>query len=92
MVAPYGILMEGSPSSPSDEDMFQHSKQLERARRDLQRIQDSVTYRLGLHITDAVRSKWRIPFLPISFPIAIFLLGLEKIGLRQIGRASCRER
>ena len=82
MVAPYGNLMEDNPSSPSDEDVFQHSKQLERVRRDLQRIQDSVTYRLGLHITDAVRSKWKILFLPISFPIVIFLLGLEKIGLR----------
>ena len=47
MVASYGILMEDDASSPSDEDIFQHSKQLERARRDLQRIQESVTYRLG---------------------------------------------
>ena len=82
MVASYGNIMEDKASSSLDEDIFQRSKQLERARRDLQRIQESVTYRLGQHITDAVRSKWKIPFLPISFPIAIFLLGLEKIGLR----------
>ena len=82
MVASHGNIMEDNASSSLDEDIFQHSKQLERARRDLHRIQESVTYRLGQHITDAVRSKWKIPFLPISFPIAIFLLGLEKIGLR----------
>ena len=74
-------------SAPSQKDLqtsatLLASKQVLRYKRELLRMKSSVTYRLGEHLTDSIRSPWRIPFLPISFPFHTFLLGLEKMGLK----------
>ena len=45
-------------------------------------IRESLSYRIGRHITTAVEKPWRIPFLPITFPVYVFLLGLERLGRR----------
>ena len=57
-------------------------KQISRQERELDRLKSSVTYRMGEHVTNAFNSPWRIPFLPLTFPIPVVLLALEKIGLK----------
>ncbi|MBH34005.1 MAG: hypothetical protein CMB74_00970 [Euryarchaeota archaeon] len=37
---------------------------------------------MGEHVTNAFKSPWKIPFLPLTFPIHVVLLGLEKLGLK----------
>jgi hypothetical protein len=58
------------------------AKQTERLNRELHRLKNSVTYRLGEHLTASIRKPWKLFFLPLTFPYHCFLLGLEKIGRR----------
>ena len=57
-------------------------KQTERFERELSRLKNSVTYRLGEHLTASIRKPWKLIFLPLTFPYHVFLLGLEKLGLK----------
>jgi UDP-N-acetylglucosamine--N-acetylmuramyl-(pentapeptide) pyrophosphoryl-undecaprenol N-acetylglucosamine transferase len=57
-------------------------KQVERHEREIFRLRNSVTYRLGEHLTAAIRRPWKLIFLPFTFPYHTFLLGLEKLGLK----------
>lgn len=57
-------------------------KQAKRHEREIHRLKNSVTYRLGEHLTASVRRPWKLLFLPLTFPYHSFLLGLEKIGLK----------
>ena len=81
-------MMEGAESfgSSDDEDYTDSlhilKKQISRQKREIDRLKSSVTYRMGEHVTNAFNSPWRIPFLPLTFPIHVVLLGLEKIGLK----------
>ena len=51
-------------------------------KRELNRIRSSISFRLGLHLTKAIRHPWRLPFLIFSVPYIMFILGLEMVGLR----------
>ena len=53
-----------------------------RLKRENHRLRNSPSFRLGLHITNAVRRPWRAPFLVVSLPIMMFLIGLELIGVK----------
>ena len=55
-------------------------KENERNKREIRRLRNSVSFKLGLHLTQAIRKPWRLIFLPISFPWIVLNLGLEKIG------------
>ena len=55
-------------------------RRIHRQQRQITRLKESLSYRIGRHITIAVESTWRIPFLPITFPVYVFLLGLESYG------------
>ena len=57
-------------------------RRIQRQQRQITRLKESLSYRIGRHITIAVEKPWRIPFLPITFPVYVFLLGLEKLGRR----------
>ena len=57
-------------------------KQAERHEREIHRLKNSVTYRLGEHLTASARRPWKLLFLPLTFPYHSFLLGLEKIGMK----------
>ena len=57
-------------------------KQVERNERENFRLRNSVTYRLGEHLTSAIKHPWKLIFLPFTFPYHTFLLGLEKLGLK----------
>lgn len=57
-------------------------------RRELNRIRASISFRLGLHLTKAIRRPWRLPFLIFSVPYVMFILGLEMVGLRPTSASS----
>ena len=57
-------------------------RRIQRQQRQITRLKESLSYRIGRHITIAVEKPWRIPFLPITFPVYVFLLGLERLGRR----------
>ncbi len=60
------------------------SKKHDRNEREIRRLRNSVSFQLGLHLTDAVRKPWRLPLLPITFPIHAFRLGIKRIGRRSL--------
>lgn len=51
-----------------------------RNEREIRRLKNSVSFQLGLHLTNAIRHPWRLLILPISFPIFAFKLGLQRLG------------
>lgn len=53
-----------------------------RLQRELHRLRTSPSLRLGVHITSAIRKPWRAPFLLLSLPIMMLMIGLEFIGLK----------
>ena len=53
-----------------------------RLQREIHRLRTSSSLRLGVHITTAIRKPWRAPFLIVSLPIMMFIIGLEMIGLK----------
>ena len=58
-----------------------------RLQRELHRLRTSPSLRLGVHVTTAIRRPWRAPFLLISLPILMFVIGLELIGLKSQPKA-----
>ena len=58
-----------------------------RLQRELHRLRTSPSLRLGVHVTNAIRRPWRAPFLLISLPILMFMIGLELIGLKSQPKA-----
>ena len=58
-----------------------------RLRRELHRLQTSPSLRLGAHITTAIRKPWRAPFLILSLPFMMLMIGLELIGLKSQPKA-----
>lgn len=57
-------------------------KQLNRHQREIHRLRNTVSFRLGKHLTDAARNPWKLLVLPISFPLYTLRLGLESLGKR----------
>ena len=53
---------------------------LSRLEREVHRLRTSPSLRLGSHITDAIRKPWRAPFLIITLPIMMMVIGFELIG------------
>ena len=61
-------------------------KRNERLKRELARLRASPSLRLGSHITDAMRRPWRAPFLLITLPWMMLVIGLEMLGRRPAPR------
>lgn len=57
-----------------------HDKRIKRLERDVYRLKNSPSFRLGLHITKAMRQPWRAPFLLITLPWKMLNIGLEILG------------
>ena len=53
-----------------------------RLRRELHRLRTSPSLRLGAHITNAMRQPWKAPFLPLTLPWMMLIIGLEMLGRR----------
>jgi len=103
-----GIMGGGQSGNPPDfhmqdgpprSEMQSLSNKFHRSEREIRRLKNSVSFQLGLHLTDAVRKPWKFPFLPLTFPLKALSLGLGKLGRRpsdeeiglldETGRANC---
>lgn len=74
-----GVLMD--ESYDGDElDEVRRIRQIAMMKRETRRLRNSVSFRLGLHLTNAVRKPWKLLILPLSFPILCLQLGLERLG------------
>jgi len=51
-----------------------------RLKRELHRLRVSPSLRLGSHLTDAIRKPWRAPFLIITLPWLMLMIGFELLG------------
>ncbi|MCH2649231.1 MAG: hypothetical protein MKZ57_05375, partial [Candidatus Poseidoniaceae archaeon] len=67
-------------SSDESFDEGRGLRRIEKLQRENRRLRDTVSFRLGLHLTDAVRKPWKMIFLPLSFPILCLKIGLERLG------------
>lgn len=47
----------------------------------LRKMEQSVSLRIGEHITKSIVQPWRLPIFPLTFPALCLRIGLEKIGL-----------
>jgi hypothetical protein len=63
----------------NDEEKFSR-KSYNRLLRKLRRVEDSVSLKLGNHLTSSVKNPLKLISLPITFPILVFRLGLERLG------------
>ena len=69
-----------APGPSTEERNRSLQAEIQRLRRARQRLRQTVSFRLGLHLTTAVRRPWRLLALPVSFPWLAFRLGLERLG------------
>ena len=60
--------------------ILEEETRLTRLKREIHRLRNSPSLRLGSHITDAIKKPWRAPFLIITLPWMMFMIGLELIG------------
>jgi len=51
-----------------------------RLKRELYRLRVSPSLRLGSHLTDAIRKPWRAPFLILTLPCLMLMIGFELLG------------
>jgi len=55
---------------------------ISRLEREITRLRTSPSLRLGSHITNAMYKPWRAPFLLITLPWQMLMIGLEMLGRR----------
>jgi UDP:flavonoid glycosyltransferase YjiC (YdhE family) len=51
-------------------------------RRELWRVRNSASFRLGHHVIEAFRRPWRLLVLPFSLPVVTWGIGMELLGRR----------
>ena len=60
--------------------MDDEESRLSRLQREIYRLRISPSLRLGSHLTDAIRKPWRAPFLLITLPWMMLMIGFELLG------------
>ena len=60
--------------------MTDEESRLFRLQREVHRLRTSPSLRLGAHITDAIRMPWRAPFLIVTLPWMMLMIGFELLG------------
>lgn len=68
----------GSPTEGSSEEY--------RARRELARIRSTMSFKLGILLTTAVKKPWLIPLLPFTFIHLVWNHGMQRLGKQQAYR------
>lgn len=46
----------------------------------LRKMEQSISLRIGEHITKSILQPWRLPILPLTFPVLCLRIGMEKVG------------
>ena len=54
-----------------------------RLEREIHRLRNSPSLRLGSHLTNSIRMPWRAPFLIITLPWIMLMIGFEILGLKE---------
>ena len=70
----------GSDHHASESPLERLRKKNDRNEREIRRLRKIVSFQIGFHLTNAVRQPWRIPLLPVTLPLNIIRLGLQRIG------------
>jgi hypothetical protein len=60
------------------------ARALAKSKREIRRLRSSTSFRIGVHITSAIKRPWRLIALPISLPFFAFRLGLERLGKKPV--------
>jgi hypothetical protein len=60
--------------------MDEEETRLIRLQREIYRLKTSPSLRLGSHLTDAIRKPWRAPFLILTLPWIMLMIGFELLG------------
>lgn len=60
--------------------MDEEETRLNHLRREIHRLRVSPSLRLGSHLIDAIRKPWRAPFLIITLPWMMLMIGFELLG------------
>ncbi len=60
--------------------MQDEETRLSRLQREIHRLRISPSLRLGSHLTNAIRKPWRAPFLLITLPWMMLMIGFELLG------------
>ena len=60
--------------------MDEDETRLTRLQREVHRLRISPSLRLGSHLTDAIRKPWRAPFLILTLPWMMLMIGFELLG------------
>ena len=60
--------------------MEDEETRLFRLQREIHRLRTSPSLRLGSHLTHAIRRPWRAPFLIITLPWMMLMIGFELLG------------
>ena len=65
-----------------NEEVRLHSMKLKEhsTKRELRRLRNTVSFRLGLLLTDVFRKPWTLLFLPFTIPFLLFSIGMERLG------------
>ena len=71
--------MEDSSTDGADEEV-RRIRKISSLKRENRRLRHSVSFQLGLHLTDSIRKPWKLLFLPLTFPVLCFNLGLQRLG------------
>jgi len=69
---------EYSPGNPDEE--ARHLRKIAALTRESTRLRNTASFRLGLHLTNAGRQPWKLPLLPITFPLLCLKIGFERLG------------
>ena len=63
-----------------DLDEIRRIRKISSLKRENRRLRNSPSFLLGLHLTDAIRKPWRLIFLPFTFPLLCFRVGMTRLG------------
>ena len=59
---------------------IESGRTISRLKREVRRLRNTASFRIGLHLTNTVRNPLLLLILPITFPLYCIYLGLERLG------------
>tara|TARA_X000000368_G_C23016046_1_gene705767 strand:- start:109 stop:1419 length:1311 start_codon:yes stop_codon:yes gene_type:complete len=63
-----------------DNEEVRRIRKISSLKRENRRLRNSVSFQLGLHLTESIRKPWRLLVLPVSFPLLCLKIGLRRLG------------
>ena len=77
-----GFQEESLSAAVNDNELEQHQSQLKSKTtlRELRRLRNSPSLRIGILIVSSIEKPWKLLFLPLTFPWLLFSICLERLG------------